>query len=49
MVEKELFVVVLSCDKFRSYISDVLVRVHTDRDCLKEVLERTDVKPRMIC
>jgi hypothetical protein len=32
MVEKELFVVVFSCNKFRSYIFDALVKVHTDRD-----------------
>ena len=48
MAEKELFAVVFSCDKFRSYIIDSKVRVHTDRDSLKEILERTDVKPRMI-
>ena len=28
-----------SCDKFRSYIVDAKVRVHTDRDGLKELLE----------
>ena len=48
MTEKELFAVVFSCDKFRSYIMDSRVKVHTDRDGLKEILERTDVKPRMI-
>ena len=48
MAEKELFAVVFSCDKFRSQIIDSKVKVHTDRDGLKEILERTDVKPRMI-
>ena len=47
MAEKELFAVVFSCDKFRSYIIDSKVKVHMDRDGLKEILERTDVKPRM--
>ena len=48
MAEKEFFIVVFSCDKFRSYITDSKVRVHTDRVGLKEILERTDVKPRKI-
>ena len=48
MVEKEFFIVVFSYDKFRSYIMDSNVRVHTDRVGLKEILEGTDVKPRMI-
>ena len=46
--EKELFVVFFSCDKFRSYLVDAKVRVHTDRDGLKELLERKDHKPRLI-
>ena len=46
--EKELFAVVFSCDKFRSYIIDAKVKVYTDRDGLKEILEKTDVKPRLI-
>jgi hypothetical protein len=48
MAKKELFAVVFSCDKFKSYIIDSKVRVHTDRDRLKEILERTNVKPTMI-
>jgi hypothetical protein len=48
MAEKELFVVVFACDNFRSYIIDSKVKVHTDRDGLKEILERIDIKPRMI-
>jgi hypothetical protein len=31
-----------------SYITDALVKEHTNRDGLKEILERTDVKCRMI-
>ena len=37
-----------SCDKFKSYIIDSRVKVHTDHDGLKKILERTDVKPRLI-
>jgi hypothetical protein len=39
---------VFACEKFRSYITDSKVRIYTDRKGLKEILERTDVKPRMI-
>jgi hypothetical protein len=48
IAEKELVAVVFSFDKFRSYIIESEVRVHNDCDILKEILERTDVKPRMI-
>jgi hypothetical protein len=48
VVEKELFAIVFSCDKFRSHIIDVVVKAHIDCDGLKEILERTVVKPRMI-
>src|SRR3954464_14754810 len=48
MVEKKFFAVVFSCDKFRSYINNSKVRVHTDHIVLKEILERTVVNPRMI-
>jgi hypothetical protein len=48
LVEKEFFAVVFTCEKFRSHIIDSKVRVYTDRMALKEILERTDVKPRMI-
>ena len=46
--ERELFAVFFSCDKFRSYIVDAKVRVHTDHDGLKEILERKDHKPGLI-
>ena len=48
MTERELFATVFSYDKFRSYIIDSKVKVYTDRDGLKEILERTYVKPRLI-
>jgi hypothetical protein len=48
LIEKELFTVVFVCEKFRFYITDSKVRAYTDRLGLKEILEWTDVKPRMI-
>ena len=47
-IEKELFAIVYGCDKFRSYISESKVRVHTDRDGIKEIISRKDVNPRLI-
>ena len=47
-VEKELFAIVYGCDKFRSYISKSKVKVHTDRQGIKEIITRKDVKPRLI-
>jgi hypothetical protein len=40
MVEKKLVDVIFFFDKFRSYVSDALVKVHMDRDGLKEILEK---------
>jgi hypothetical protein len=48
MAKKELFVVVFACDKFRSYIIDSKVKVHTYREGLKDITGRKDVKPRLI-
>jgi hypothetical protein len=48
IIEKELFAVVFAYENFRSYITYSKVRVCTDRMGLKEILERTDIKPRMI-
>jgi hypothetical protein len=47
-LRRNFLLFVFSCDKFRSYITVVVVRVDTYHDGLKEILERTDVKPRMI-
>ena len=44
-IEKELFAIVCGCDKFRSYISESKVKVHTDRQGIKEIITRKDVKP----
>ena len=37
-----------ACDKFRSYIVDSKVIVHTDHAAIKYLMEKKDVKPRLI-
>ena len=46
--EKEFLAVVLACDKFRSYIVDSKVIVHTDHAAIKYLMENKDAKPRLI-
>ena len=46
--EKEFLAVVFACDKFRSYIVDSKVIVHTDRATIKYLMEKKDAKPRLI-
>ena len=46
--EKELLVVVFACDKFRSYIVDSKVTIHTDHAAIKHLMEKKDAKPRLI-
>ena len=47
--EKELLVVVFACDKFRPYIVDSKVIVHTYHVAIKYLMEKIDAKPRLIC
>ena len=37
-----------ACDKFRSYIVDSKVTMHTDHAAIKYLLEKKDAKPRLI-
>ena len=46
--EKEFLAVVFACDKFRSYIVDSKVTVHTEYAATKYLLEKKDAKPRLI-
>ena len=46
--EKEFLAVVFACDKFRPYIVDSKVTIHTDRAAIKYLLEKKDVKHRLI-
>ena len=46
--EKEFLAMVFACDKFRSYIVDSKVSVHTDHVAIKYLTEKKDAKPRLI-
>ena len=46
--EKEFLAVVFACDKFRPYIVDSKVIVHTDHAAIKYLMENKDAKPRLI-
>ncbi|KAK1648879.1 hypothetical protein QYE76_066684 [Lolium multiflorum] len=46
--EKELLAVVFACDKFRPYIVDSKVTVHTDHAAIRYLMEKKDAKPRLI-
>ena len=46
--KKELLVVVLTIDKFRSYLVGAKVIVYTDHAALKYLLNKKDAKPRLI-
>jgi hypothetical protein len=46
--EKEFLAVIFACDKFRSYIVDSKVTVHTDHSAIKYLMNKKDAKPRLI-
>ena len=46
--EKEFLAVVFACDKFRPYIVDYKVTIHTDHAAIKYLMEKKDAKPRLI-
>ena len=46
--EKEFLAVVFACDKFRSYIVDSKVIVHSDHATIKYLMEKKDAKPKLI-
>ena len=46
--EKEFLAVVFACDKFRPYIIDSKVIVHTDHPAIKYLMNKKDAKPRFI-
>ena len=39
---------VFSCDKFRQYIVDSKVIIHTDHAAIKYLMQKKDAKPRLI-
>ena len=46
--EKEFLAVVFACEKFRSYIVDSKVTIHTAHAAIKYLMENKDAKPRLI-
>lgn len=46
--EKELLAIVYAIDKFRSYLMDTKVVVHTDHLALKYLLQKKDAKRKLI-
>ena len=46
--EKEFLAFVFACDKFKSYIVDSKVTVHTDHPAIKYLMEKKYAKPRLI-
>jgi len=45
--EKKVLAVVIACDKFRTYIVDSKVTIHTDHAAIKYLMKK-DAKPRLI-
>jgi hypothetical protein len=43
--EKEFLVVIFACDKFRPYIVDSKVTVHTDHSAIKYLMNKKYAKP----
>jgi hypothetical protein len=46
--EKEFLAIVFACGKFRSYIINSKVKVHTDHQALRHLLVKKDAKPHLI-
>src|SRR3954464_13740554 len=46
--KKEFLAVVFACDKFRQYIVDSKVIIHTDHAAIKYLMQKKDAKPRII-
>src|SRR5215216_4932855 len=46
--EKQFLAVLFACDKFRSYIVDSKVTIHTEHAAIKYIMEKKDAKPRLI-
>ena len=46
--EKEFLAVVFACDKFRPYIVDSKVTIHTNHAAIKYLMDKKDAKPRLI-
>src|SRR3954466_14240306 len=47
-LKRNFFAVVFACDKFRPYIVDSKVIIHTDQAAIKYLMKKKDAKPRII-
>jgi hypothetical protein len=46
--EKEFLAIVCACDKFRPYIVNSKVTIHTNHAAIRYLIEKKDAKPRLI-
>jgi hypothetical protein len=46
--KKEFLAVVFACDKFRPYMFDSKVTIHTNHAAIRYLMEKKDAKPRLI-
>ena len=46
--ENEFLAVLFACDKFRPYITDSKVTLHTHHSAMKYLMHKKDAKPRLI-
>jgi hypothetical protein len=46
--EKEFLAIVFACDKFRPYIVDSKVTIHTNHATIRYLMLKKDAKPRLI-
>ena len=49
VTEQELLAVVFAFEKFRSYLLETRVIVHSDHSTLRYLMENKNTKPRLIC
>jgi hypothetical protein len=47
-IEKEFLAIVFACDKFRPYIIDSKVTIHTDHAAIRYLMAKKDAKPGLI-
>jgi hypothetical protein len=47
-IEKKFLAIVFACDKFRTYIVDLKVTIHTDHAAIRYLMPKKDAKPRLI-
>src|SRR3954465_2088383 len=48
ITQKEFLAVVFACDKFRQYIDDSKVIIHSDHAAIKYLMQKKDAKPSLI-